>query len=52
MPFWYKNVAKALEPINGHETAVLLAIAGITIIIALKADPAAKLAWLIYLVSP
>jgi hypothetical protein len=52
MPLWYKNFAKALEPIAGHETAVLLAIAGITIIVAIKADPAAKLAWLIYLISP
>lgn len=49
---WYNAFEHALQPIQGHTTAVLLAIAGVTVIIALKGDAVAKLAWLIYLISP
>lgn len=52
MPPWYKEFAKLLKPIEGHETAALLAIAGVTIVVAWKGDAVTKLAWLIYLVSP
>lgn len=49
---WYKALRDALQPIEGHETAALLAIAGVTIIIAWKGDSVTKLGWFIYLVSP
>ena len=52
MPPWYKEFAKALKPIEGHETTALLILALITIFIALKGDPVVKLGWLIYLISP
>lgn len=49
---WYKALERALSPIEGHETAALLALAGITVVIALKGDAVTKLAWLVYLISP
>lgn len=52
MPPWYKAFEEALKPIEGHETAALFVIAGLTIVIAIKGDAATKLVWLIYLLSP
>lgn len=52
MPPWYKAFAELLKPIEGHETAALIALAGITVVIALRGDSVVKLAWLIYLISP
>lgn len=52
MPLWYDQLAQLLKPIEGHETAALLALAGITIVIAWKGDPVIKLGWLVYLISP
>jgi hypothetical protein len=52
VPPWYKGFEQALSPIEGHTTAVLLAIAGITVVIALRGDAVTKLAWLVYLISP
>lgn len=49
---WYKEFAKALEPIEGHTTAALVVIAGLTLVIAIKGDAVMKMGWLVYLLSP
>lgn len=49
---WYGAIEEGLRPIEPHATAALVGLAVITILIAWKGDSVAKLAWLVYLLSP
>lgn len=49
---WYDALERALKPVEGYTTLLLVALAIITLLIAWKGDAVAKTAWFIYLVSP
>lgn len=49
---WYNAIEKALKPVEGYTTALLVGLAGITLVIAWKGDAVTKMAWFVYLISP
>lgn len=49
---WYPAIERAIKPLSGYETAVLVGLALLTLYIAWKGDTVVKTAWLVYLVSP
>jgi hypothetical protein len=49
---WYKDMEKALRPLDPYTRIILLAMAGITVWVAWKGDAMARTAWIVYLVSP
>ena len=49
---WYEPAERALRPLGPYSTLILLGIAAVTVYIALRGDSVAKIAWLVYVVSP
>lgn len=49
---WYGWLDKKLAPLNSGLTVILIVLAVVTVWIALYAARPAKLAWIIYWVSP
>lgn len=49
---WYPEMERALQPLSPYSTLILVLLAVITLWVAFKGDSVAKLAFLVYLVSP
>lgn len=49
---WYGTIERGLEPVSGHLSTMLVALAVIAVMVAWKGDNVIKMAFLVYLVSP